>query len=169
MDLSHPLQHFWQNLLLPFSSAIHREKQDSYLVLNRSKGTILGCRVKLAASTWTRLRGLLRLSPRDFGLGSGLWLMPAQSIHTFFMSFPIDAVYLDSKAKVIHVCHQLAPFKMAPLKWGSRSILELPAGMLDQTGTCVGDQLEVRPPDLETQIVILCKKYLAERFRQNER
>ncbi len=121
-----------------------REKQGRYLVFNRSKETILGCRVKLAASTWTRVRGLLRLSPRDFQPGSGLWLIPAHAIHTFFMSFPIDAAYLDSKARVIHVCHQLAPFQMAPLKWDAQSILELPAGMLDQTGTCVGDQLEVR-------------------------
>ena len=158
MDLSFPVQQIWQCLLSPFSSRVQPEKQETYLVLNRSKDTIVGSKVKLAASAWTRAQGLLRLSRQNFGSGCGLWLTPAQMIHTFFMSFPIDAVYLDSKGKVIHACPRLNPFQIAPLKWQAHSVLELPAGTLDETKTRLGDQLEIRIPDLQTKIDLLCKK-----------
>jgi uncharacterized membrane protein (UPF0127 family) len=59
------------------------------------------------------------------------------------MSFPIDVVYLDSNRQVIHVCHKLAPFRIAALKLRARSVIELPAGTLARTQTTVGDILDI--------------------------
>jgi len=117
---------------------------DKYSVCNRTKQTLLGDEVELAAGPWGRLKGLLGRQVKEFIQGKGILIVPSQGVHTLGMSFPIDAAYLDRDGRVIHVCHQLAPFRIAPLKLKSRSVLELPAGTLARTRTEVGDMLEVK-------------------------
>ena len=114
-----------------------------YQLLNRSKQTVLASEAELADTSWTRMRGLLGRRPDEFTSGKGLWIVPSQGVHTVGMSFPIDVLYLDSRRRVIHVCRQLAPFRIAALKMRARSVVELPAGTLAQTLTEVGDVLEI--------------------------
>ena len=114
-----------------------------YHLLNRSKQTVLAREVELADTSWTRMRGLLGLKADQFTSGQGLWIVPSQGVHTVGMSFSIDVLYLDSKRRVIHVCHELAPFRIAALKLRARSVIELPAGTLAKTRTSVGDELEL--------------------------
>ena len=114
-----------------------------YLLLNRSKQTVLASEVQLADTSWTRMKGLLGRTSDDFSAGKGLWIDPSQGVHTIGMKFPIDVVYLDSKHRVIHVSHSLAPFRIAALKFKARSVIELPAGTLAQTETDIGDVLEI--------------------------
>jgi len=114
-----------------------------YQLLNRSKQTTLASEVELADTSWTRMKGLLGHRPEDFQTGKGLWITPSQGIHTIGMKFPIDVVYLDSKQRVIHVCHSLSPFRFAAVKLRCRSVVELPAGTLAQTQTSIGDVLEI--------------------------
>jgi uncharacterized membrane protein (UPF0127 family) len=111
-----------------------------FVVQNRNRGTVLGSNVRLADTPQSRRRGLLK---RD-GLeaGEGLWIFPTQAIHTFGMRFPIDVVFLDSSLLVKRVFRSLAPWRITPLVWGARSVLELPSGSLTSTGTTVGDQLQ---------------------------
>ena len=114
-----------------------------YRLLNRSTQTVLASEVELADTSWTRLRGLLGRNRHEFTSGKGLWIVPSQGFHTVGMSFPIDVLYLDSQRRVIHVCQKLEPFRFAALKFRARSVIELPAGTLAQTGTSVGDVLEL--------------------------
>ncbi len=114
-----------------------------YQLWNRSRQTVLAREVELADSSWTRMKGLLGRKPDEFTSGMGLWIVPSQGVHTVGMSFAIDVVYLDSKRRVIHVCHALAPFRIAALKFKARSVVELPAGTLAQTQTSVGDVLDI--------------------------
>jgi uncharacterized protein len=114
-----------------------------YQLLNRSKQTMLASEVALADTSWTRMKGLLGKRSEDFPTGKGLWITPSQGVHTIGMKFPIDVVYLDSKHRVIHVCHSLNPFRFAAVKLRCRSVVELPAGTLAQTQTSVGDVLEI--------------------------
>ncbi len=88
------------------------------------------------------MKGLLGRAAEEFGPGQGLWLVPANSIHTIGMAFPIDAAYLDDRGRVIHLYRRLAPFRLAAVKLRARSILELPAGTLERTGTVLGDTIE---------------------------
>ena len=85
----------------------------------------------LAETALTRLRGLLGRS----GLSSseGMLLRPASSIHTAFMRFPIDAVFLDREDRVLKVAPELSPWRMAACK-GARAVLELPAGEAQRRG-----------------------------------
>lgn len=114
-----------------------------YRVFNRTRNAVLASEVELADAAWTRVKGLLGRRVEDFPSGKGLWIVPSQGVHTLGMSFAIDVLYLDSERRVIHVCHALAPFRIAALKLKARSVIELPAGTLAQTRTSVGDVLEI--------------------------
>jgi uncharacterized membrane protein (UPF0127 family) len=115
-----------------------------YEALNRSRRTVLSSECDAADNGWARIRGLLGRSKEQFPAGKGLWLVPANSIHTIGMSFPIDVAYLDKTGRVIHLYHSLPPFRVAAIRFKTHSILELPAGTLARTRTEVGDVLEFR-------------------------
>ena len=85
----------------------------------------------LAETAFARLRGLLGRS--GLPSGEGMLLRPASSIHTGFMRFAIDAVFLDQNDRVLKVAAELPPWRMAACK-GSRAVLELPAGEAERRG-----------------------------------
>ena len=120
-----------------------RSSDDKYRVFNLTRNTVLASEVELVDTEWTRIKGLLGRRAVDFASGKGLWIVPSQGVHTLGMSFPIDVAYLDSEYRVIHVCHDLPPFRIAALKFKARSVIELPAGTLAQTETSIGDVLEI--------------------------
>jgi uncharacterized membrane protein (UPF0127 family) len=110
------------------------------LVRNHTRDTVLGDAVELADTSETRRVGLLkhtRLEP-----GSGLWIVPCESVHTFFMKFPIDLVYLDKQRKVRKVRHAVPAWRLSACLT-AHSILELPAGTAAKSGTLPGDELEM--------------------------
>jgi uncharacterized membrane protein (UPF0127 family) len=110
------------------------------LVRNHTRNTVLGDAVELADTSETRRVGLLqheRLEP-----GSGLWIVPCESVHTFFMKFPIDLVYLDKQRKVRKVRHAVPAWRLSACLT-AHSILELPAGTAEKSGTLPGDELVI--------------------------
>ena len=108
------------------------------MTLRREDGSVVCERCTLADSPATRLKGLLG---RD-GLeqGEGLLLRPASSIHTFFMRFPIDVVFLDRALVVLAIEDTIDPWRSAS-KRGAKAVLELPAGESSRRGLTVGTQL----------------------------
>ena len=68
--------------------------------------------------------------------------MPCESVHTFFMKFPIDLVYLDKKRKVRKVRHAVPAWRLSACLT-AHSIIELPAGTVEKTGTQAGDELSI--------------------------
>lgn len=72
---------------------------------------------------------------------SALWIEPCNSIHMFFMRFPIDAVFLDRQGRVKRVLRELKPWRVSPLVFGARTVVELPAGTVD--ADLVGESLRV--------------------------
>lgn len=114
--------------------------------VDATRGVVLGDRIRLAATPWARMRGLLGRA--GLGSGEGLWIRPTNAIHMFFMRFPIDAVFLSRDLGVVGMACDLAPWKMAGPIWSARSVLELPAGTLARAGCAVGDRIEIGPvPD----------------------
>ncbi len=98
-------------------------------------------KVRLADSFRARSQGLLGRA----GLGSeeGLWIVPCGMIHTFFMRFPIDVVFLDRGLNVRRVVENLKPWRLSPWVFSAHSVLELPGGFL-QGSVRKGDQLEFK-------------------------
>jgi uncharacterized protein len=72
---------------------------------------------------------------------TGLWILPCEAIHTFFMKMSIDSVFLDRELRVTKVEKNLRPFRVA-LSLRAHSVLELPPGTVLRSRTEVGDRLE---------------------------
>ena len=110
------------------------------VVRNQTRDTVLADAAEVADTSAKRRTGLLkhdRLDP-----GHGLWIVPCESVHSFFMKFAIDLVYLDRNKKVRKVRHRMVPWRLSACL-SAHSILELPAGVAATSGTQAGDQLEL--------------------------
>ncbi len=103
-------------------------------------GPVVCERCVLADSPLRRMRGLLGRKTLD--AGHGILIRPAPAIHTWFMRFAIDAVFLDRELSVLSVRRDLRPWRMAGQR-GARAVLELPAGEAERRGIEPGDRLEV--------------------------
>src|SRR3954469_9794326 len=103
-------------------------------------GRVICERCELADRPHTRLRGLL--GRRDLPAGEGLLLRPSPSIHTWFMRFPIDVVFLDADLRVLDVVPRLGPWRMAARR-GARAVLELAPGEAARRALQPGDTLEL--------------------------
>jgi uncharacterized membrane protein (UPF0127 family) len=108
-------------------------------ITNVTRGTMVADRADIADTSAARRTGLLKHSGLE--PGEGLWITPCESIHTFFMKFPIDVAFLDRKKKVVKIRPNMVRSRIA-LSVFAHSVLELPAGRLAETGTQRGDQLE---------------------------
>jgi uncharacterized membrane protein (UPF0127 family) len=100
----------------------------------------LASEARRADSYWSRLVGLLgrsRLRP-----GEALVLEPCSSVHTAFMRFSIDVLYVDKSGRVVKVVPNLKPFRASGVLRGARSVIELPKGTVASTATSPGDQLD---------------------------
>jgi len=97
-------------------------------------------RCRVAENPLTRLRGLLGRS----GLGpqEGLLIRPTSAIHTCFMRFPIDAVFLDRELVVVGVETNLRPWRAAARR-GAKAVLELPSGESRRRGIRRGERLRL--------------------------
>jgi hypothetical protein len=105
------------------------------------KGLVVAQRVETAEDAASRSRGLLG---RPFlPQGDALWIVPCPMIHTFFMQFSIDVLFLDASAKVVRVIENLKPWRLSPWVLSAHSVLELPAGTL-KGQVAVGDRLEFK-------------------------
>jgi uncharacterized membrane protein (UPF0127 family) len=89
-------------------------------------------------------RGLGLMFRRSLEEGAGMWISPCNGIHTFFMRFPIDAVFLDRRQRVVRAYSGLGRWRVVPLVFRARSVVELPAGTVASLALSRGDQLAVR-------------------------
>ena len=115
---------------------------------NLDRGTVLAERLETAGSLWGKFMGLM--GRPSLPAGDGLWLPASNGIHMMFMRFPIDAVFVskpdaDGARRVKSVHRGLRAWTgVVWLVRGADGVLELPVGVIEATGTAVGDRLEVR-------------------------
>ena len=93
--------------------------------LRTEEGRVVCERCELATNPVRRAKGLL--GRRDLPSGEGILLRPAGSIHTAFMRFPIDAVFLARDGRVLDVSHALPPWRMAARR-GAHAVSSCPRG-----------------------------------------
>ena len=109
------------------------------IVRNQSLDTTLGSSITMADTFGKRLRGLMFrkwLAP-----GEGLVIAPCNAIHTHFMRFPIDVLFLDEHWRVVQVIPAMRPWRQSPVVRGAKMVLELTSG--GAGATVAGDQLQV--------------------------
>ena len=102
-------------------------------------GAVLASDVRTAKTLWTRFWGLMGRS--RLAQGEALLIDPCYSVHTFFMRFPIDVLFLDGDNRVVKVAGDLKPYRFAVGR-GARRVLEAAAGSAARAGVRAGDQLE---------------------------
>lgn len=106
-----------------------------------TRGTSIGDFIDTAESSAQRRTGLLKHAKLD--QGAGLWIVPCEAVHTFFMKFAIDLIYLDRKRRVRSIVRELRPWRLS-ICLPAHSVLELPPGTIDRTNTQKGDELDLR-------------------------
>jgi uncharacterized membrane protein (UPF0127 family) len=112
-----------------------------YEIKNTRTGQVVAADAFLAASPWARMRGLLGRA--SLPTGEAIILRPASSIHTAFMRFAIDVVFLDKDDRVLKVVRDLAPFRLSAARH-ARSVIEMAGGALKDVDLQAGDALEMR-------------------------
>jgi hypothetical protein len=108
-------------------------------LVNQNTNKVLCNHIIQANTFWKRLCGLLpyKSLPPD----EGMLITPCKSVHTFFMRFPIDVIYLDRDLRVVALFENVPKGKTLPYYKKAYSVLELLTGMIATTGTLVGHQL----------------------------
>jgi uncharacterized protein len=115
-------------------------------IRNLTRGTVLCSRATLARSLRDRSRGLLgheQLSADEGMLFEADGFIPLMWMHTMFMNFPIDIVFLGRGNIVIKVQPSLRPWRLSPMVFGACKALELTAGAVMRTETAVGDSISI--------------------------
>ena len=113
------------------------------IVRNSSRGTVLAEHVAIANTLVSRLCGLLGTD--TLPAQHGLLIEPCRQVHTYFMRYALDLVFLDGDRRVLHAVPDIAPGRVSPHVRGAGAVLELPAGTLAGTPVGRGDQLVVEP------------------------
>ena len=105
--------------------------------------TVLVPRLEIAGDLRTRNKGLLG---RDsLPVDQALWILQCSSVHTFFMRFKIDLVFLNSKMEVTRTVSKVPPGRFVWNMFFASSVIELSEGFLDKNPIRVGDKLHVDP------------------------
>lgn len=110
-------------------------------IINKTKNTLLAKDIAIADTAFKRMQGLL--GKKEFKEGQALILKPCNSIHTFFLRFTIDVLFVDKHSKVIEAISCLKPFRLTRIYWLSVLAIELPAGIIQSTLTCKDDTLQI--------------------------
>lgn len=111
------------------------------IAVERERGDVVCARCRLADRPWTRLRGLL--GRRRLEADEGLLLRPVGAIHTLFMRFAIDVVFLDRDYVVLRVVENVRPWRFAAAR-RAKAVLELPTGSAARR-LRVGERLVIVP------------------------
>jgi uncharacterized membrane protein (UPF0127 family) len=115
---------------------------DRTVVHNLTRDTLLADRAEVARTGPKRSKGLLGRA--GLKRGEGMWIIPCEAVHTFFMRFPIDLIYLDRKHRIKKVRANVRPWRIS-VCLSAHSILELPCGTIHDSGSMPGDLVEIRP------------------------
>ena len=110
---------------------------------NKTKNSVVAREILEARSHWSRLKGLL--GTNELPLGKTLWIPHCNSIHTCFMNYAIDAIFVDRNLRVRSIQEDLWPWRMTFPDWKATSVFELPAGTAKKCAIEIGDQLHVDP------------------------
>ena len=105
---------------------------------------VLVCNAEVAEGFLTRARGLL--GRKSLPVDAGLLIQPCTSVHTFFMRFTIDVLYLDRNDRVVKAV-TLKPFRLSMGGKGTKRTLEMAQGSIARASIQRGVQLQITQPE----------------------
>jgi len=104
-------------------------------------GAVLAHRATVARSMVSRMIGLL--GHHSLGDGEALILPRCNSVHTWFMRFHIDVLFLDGHWRVVELLPDMGPWRVSPVVWHAYAVVELASGAARRAGVSIGQQLGI--------------------------
>jgi uncharacterized protein len=111
------------------------------MITNITRKTIIASHVKITKNPLERMKGLL--GTKSLPQGQALVITKCQSIHMMFMTYAIDAIFIDKECRVVGLCQNIKPFYFSPIFFRADQAIEVPAGSIAATQTQVGDILSI--------------------------
>jgi uncharacterized protein len=124
-----------------FLSPLVRNPSGEFRLVNERTGAVVAERLLPAFDSKTRRTGLL--AHTSMPPGTAMIIAPTNAIHTFFMKFPIDVLFVARDGVVVKACSALAPWRISAA-WKAHCVIELAAGALQRSAVRKGDLLDVR-------------------------
>ncbi|OCA87519.1 hypothetical protein A8F94_06525 [Bacillus sp. FJAT-27225] len=107
----------------------------------QEKTVLMPFPIKKADTFFTRLKGLM--FKKEAIQDEGLWILPCNSVHMFFMSFSIDVLLLNEHMEVVQLYPSLEPWRVTKPNKHAYSTLELPEGIINKLEISVGDVIKI--------------------------
>jgi len=111
------------------------------MIRNLTRNSVVASSVEIAQTSSARMKGLL--GRNEFPKGSALIITRCQSIHMFFMKFPIDVIFCDRQNRVVGLCANIKPFRLSPVFFKASYAIELPPGAIASSKTQLGDMIKL--------------------------
>ncbi len=108
-------------------------------IINKAKNRGLAEQAEVAKTLFKKAKGLLgrnMLQEKE-----AMILEACNSVHTFFMRFPIDILFVGRNNRIVGMAHNVKPWHLTPIYWKAAFVIELPAGVIKDSGTEIGDEL----------------------------
>jgi len=132
----------------PTQVAQPEELNDRLRVVNTTRQIELADRVELAGNGAKRSKGLLGRT--GLGPGEGMWIVPCEAVHTFWMKFSLDLVYLDRQNQIAKIKRNVPPWRLSACLT-AHSVIEFAAGAIRESDAQPGDKLEFLPASRSAQ------------------
>lgn len=91
--------------------------------------------IEVADTSFARMKGLMFQKE----IKNGLLIKPCNSVHTFFMKKSIDILYLNKQGKIIKMTPAMKPWRVGPIVFGAKSVIELPENTIQRMGIQLND------------------------------
>ena len=111
-------------------------------LINNKNGSVLCDKLETADNSFSRMKGLLGRT--GLNKGEGLHITPCNSIHSFFMKFKFDAIFINKKNEIVYLTENMPAGRISKACFSAYSVIELPPGTIKETGTTIGDVLEFK-------------------------
>lgn len=108
-------------------------------VVNCRNGRVFLADLREARGHWQKFAGLM--FARSLGDAQGVLFRPARGVHTHFMRFPIDLVYLDDGRRVRAIREAMPPWRLDPRS--AEAVIEANAGAARAADIQIGDELRI--------------------------
>jgi uncharacterized protein len=108
-------------------------------ILDKNKNTVLAENAVIAATFFTRMRGLL--GRKGLEAGQAMVIKSCTSVHTFFMQFTIDVVFVDKNNRVVKTISNLRPWRFTPFYPAASYCIEFPAGTISARSITSGTEV----------------------------
>lgn len=110
-------------------------------IINETKNMNFIQGIYKTTSSIERMKGLI--GTKDLKHMKGLLIDPCNSIHMFFMKYPIDVVFVSHKNQVVKIVHSIGPWRMTLPCFKAKYAIELESGYIKKSNISIGDSLRI--------------------------